>query len=782
MAGGVINFLTESTRSASNTTFLSHFFCQNMIDRANTASSIVKGLMYGLAHKQPDLIDVLHNKYNDPEDIRNTQIAQLWVLLKRMLALIKGFERVYLVVDALDECQEDKELITLLGLIKRDLTKESAAKVKWLVFSRRSPDLARHLGSNDERVSIDLDEEDAAKESVMKFVDCVVRSRTDWRENLKKQVLDTLKQSAERTFIYVSFIWKELYEMDSEEAVLKLLRDLQSQTHGNELYRMYDIMFRRLMVGKDRLDDPLPYRILRAVIVAFRPLSCQDLVIAAGLPEHFISDDESTRWQRMQAIIDRCGHFLIFEKGDVHLLHKSVKDYFAMPGSEGSAIFDGPQAAEHAVVAKRCMDSLFAALSFPNFSTPETLVNARIARGGRPTTHGIAYACLYWSRHVAEASLYYDDVGLLREFFQSRFLPWLEAMAHLGSISQCHRMLKEIEGALSGTELNPDTKPLYDLLYDSRRFIIRYQSIISEDPAHAYFMANLFAPKKSLARKNCQERLSLCLDASVTVDRDEDWGPELFSINVWDYEPETHGAAISFSQDGCTLNVSPTDAKHRVLKWNSANGEFASELESHEGEFDLLKGGRLFVVDQDEECIRFMDPESTRCLCKVKISFRVITKAISPNGGLVAIAFDSSLGSKQHIRLWTLETGDVQDIHPHGDIDIRRLVVSPNNNHIAVVGQSGIVEVWDIRNEICIHTEPPTPKVDNAEFSQDSRILTVYGFSCFQCLYMETQVSVCEIKSRVEAIGFFPNSHVVCVVHDSSITIVDLKVCSPLGT
>lgn len=737
--------------------------------------------MYGLAHKQPDLIDVLRNKYHDPEDIRNAQIAQLWVLLKRMLALIKGTERVYLVVDALDECQEDKELVTLLGLIKKDLTKESVAKVKWLMFSRRSLDLARHLGSNDERVSIDLDDEDAAKESVMKFVDYVVKSRTDWRETLKRQVLDTLKQNDERTFIYVSFIWKELYEMDSEEAVLKLLRDLQSQRHGNELYRMYDIMFRRLMIGKDRLDDPLPHRIIRAVIVAFRPLSCQDLVIAAGLPEHFNADDESTRWQKMRSIIDRCGHFLVFERGDVYLLHKSVKDYFTMPGSEGSAIFDGPQAAEHAVVAKRCLDSLFAALSFPDFSTPKTLFNARTAQKDRPTSLGIVYACLYWTRHLAEASLYYTHLGLLREFFQSRFLPWLEAMAHLGSTSQCHRMLREVEGALSGMELSQDTKPLYDLLYDSRRFIIRYQTIISEDPAHAFFMANLFAPKKSLARRNCQERLSMCLDARMTVDRDEDWGPELFSINLCDYEPDTDEAAISFSQDGSTLNVSPANAKHKLLKWNSANGEFAGELESYGGEFELLKGGRLFVADQDEECIRFSDPESMIHPCELNLSGKVITKALSPDGTLVAIAFGTSFNSAQHIRLWTLETGKFQDIHPHGDISIRRLVISTDNNHIAVVAYLGNNEIWNIRNETRVYAEPTTWKIDDAEFSPDSRILAVYGTSCFRYLYLETHVSSCEINSQVRAMGFFPNCHSVCVVHHSSIEIIDLKVCLSLG-
>ena len=62
-----------------------------------------------------------------------------------------SFTRVYLMIDALDEC--DSELYQLLDLINS----EPSSKVKWLVASRSRPDIEEQLRPDNLHLKISLE-------------------------------------------------------------------------------------------------------------------------------------------------------------------------------------------------------------------------------------------------------------------------------------------------------------------------------------------------------------------------------------------------------------------------------------------------------------------------------------------------------------------------------------------------------------------------------------------------------------------------------------------------
>lgn len=76
--------------------------------------------------------------------------------------------RVYLVVDALDECESG--LSQLLNLIVRNVS-TSSSRAKWLVSSRNRPDIEIDLRINDSRVDLSLE---LSTESVSRAVDAYI--------------------------------------------------------------------------------------------------------------------------------------------------------------------------------------------------------------------------------------------------------------------------------------------------------------------------------------------------------------------------------------------------------------------------------------------------------------------------------------------------------------------------------------------------------------------------------------------------------------------------------
>jgi hypothetical protein len=92
-------------------TTVSYFFCQGTNKDLNNATAVLRGLIYSLAVKRPSLLSHLRKKYDYAgsklfED--GNAVFALSEVLKSMLS-DKSITRVYLVIDALDECMTDQQ-------------------------------------------------------------------------------------------------------------------------------------------------------------------------------------------------------------------------------------------------------------------------------------------------------------------------------------------------------------------------------------------------------------------------------------------------------------------------------------------------------------------------------------------------------------------------------------------------------------------------------------------------------------------------------------------------
>jgi len=136
---GIINEL----KSACEPSLTSFFLCQAADASINSASAVLRGLIYLLVDQQPSVISHVQKKY----DLAGNPLfrdTNAWVALSEIFTGIledPSLPRTYLIIDALDECIIERGL--LLNLVVRELPKHS--NVKWIISSRNWPDIERDL-------------------------------------------------------------------------------------------------------------------------------------------------------------------------------------------------------------------------------------------------------------------------------------------------------------------------------------------------------------------------------------------------------------------------------------------------------------------------------------------------------------------------------------------------------------------------------------------------------------------------------------------------------------
>ncbi|KAL2802340.1 nucleoside phosphorylase domain-containing protein [Aspergillus granulosus] len=145
---GVIKELLQRDGPESSVS-IAYFLCQGTEPQRNNAIAVLRGLLYLLIFQQPFLITHLRRKYDHEGKMLfegANAFYSLSAVFQKMLHESKQ-ATTYLVVDALDECEEG--LPDLLKLIMKTTTIPSV-RVKWLVSSRNKDDIEHILGPDHE--------------------------------------------------------------------------------------------------------------------------------------------------------------------------------------------------------------------------------------------------------------------------------------------------------------------------------------------------------------------------------------------------------------------------------------------------------------------------------------------------------------------------------------------------------------------------------------------------------------------------------------------------------
>ena len=320
------SFLVEELEKRAQTTphmTFAYYFCDNKDEKRRTATSILRGLILQLL-RQHKLFEHIQPDFDVQGEQLFKRFEALWRILLHILRDPKSGD-VFLLIDALDECEKSSREDLLDGLEKLftslEPSKETGGpgKCKILVTCRREPDISRKLGKISTTIPVDTGKVNADLREFINIKVTEISNQNEWTPKLEHSVRDALINKARGTFLWASLVLKELEKTDKDQIRDKL----------NELPPDLNYLYGRILSGIERVDTA--QFILQVIVIARRPLTRRELgmayVLKRGRGEDTLSlEDQVDESKDIYAV---CKQIVYLDEhdGTVNLIHQSAKDY-----------------------------------------------------------------------------------------------------------------------------------------------------------------------------------------------------------------------------------------------------------------------------------------------------------------------------------------------------------------------------------------------------------------------------------------------------------------------
>lgn len=301
--------------------YSTYFFCDAKDNTRNSSVAIVRGLLFQLLQQNRDLIGHIFPTYEAQKEqiFQQSSFETIWSIFLNMTNAI-GDSHVSCILDGLDEC----EPASLQDLLKKlNKITSTSPKLKVIVLGREYPSyLGVSLGQF-LRIRLDPD----AKSQVSDGLDLYISARVaelskskQYPDELTKHVKKTLKEKSAGTYLWVSFVVRDLQNVE----VFEVEESLDQLPEG--LHPLYERILEQVSLAhrSPTLD------ILRWCTFAFRPLTLRELASALEIQPTSLLDSEAV----LRGKLTYCGHFLSISNGFISLVHQSAYDFLTRQFSD----------------------------------------------------------------------------------------------------------------------------------------------------------------------------------------------------------------------------------------------------------------------------------------------------------------------------------------------------------------------------------------------------------------------------------------------------------------
>lgn len=430
---------------------LIYFFCQKSDERLNNAAAVLRGLLHMLIVQTPHpVIKQLKTRHESFFTSKNRQGADnVWALQRMLLDVLDGAipGRVFIVIDALDECAQDLDMLIAL-LQDQSRRKRSEDRIRWMVTSRNEPDITAPLRMSEvphTSLEVNADRVQAAVEAFINHQMSQLLRKPGSSEDLCQRLSSRLLEKAEGTFLWAAIVCDELVKCqpwDAERVLSELPAGLTS---------LYEAMLERLARPQNKENFALCEKMLCVVPFTFRPLKLEEVGYLADLP---LPIRENIGF--IDHLVGLCASFLIIRGGAIYTIHQSAVEFFTQgPGLQS---FQRSLAQCHLDLFSTCCNRMAQSLHRDmagDCNLGPTIRRALDAKyyqtndGKNPDLPAaMAYCCMYSVPHAMEALQSDRDIvrnnaaGMVHAFFGEHLLHWLEALS----------LLDEYDVAISGLQ------------------------------------------------------------------------------------------------------------------------------------------------------------------------------------------------------------------------------------------------------------------------------------------------------------------------------------------
>jgi hypothetical protein len=351
--------------------------------------------------------------------------------------------RIVIVIDALDECEREEDVGTILRLLSQA---KDVSSVYLRIFVTTRPELAIRLGFKHmlDNAHQDLVLHEIPKATIEHNISLFLKNKLakirqerslspDWPGNGNIQALVNI---AVPLFIFDATVCRFVTDprWDPQKHLTTIL-EYQTASQASKLDQTYLPILDQLLAGQDDGEKERLAREFRevvgAIVILVYPLSTVSLASLLDIPK----EDVNCRLDLLHSVLSIPTN----ENTPVRLLHLSFGNFLLDPQKRDKSPFwvDGRE--RHWKIAIKCLKLLSRPgylrkniCSLQNPGTLQTEIDSRTKDECLPAE--VQYACFYWVHYLEQSNCRVDSMDQVHIFLQEHLLHWLKSLSLLGKI------------------------------------------------------------------------------------------------------------------------------------------------------------------------------------------------------------------------------------------------------------------------------------------------------------------------------------------------------------
>jgi hypothetical protein len=436
----------------------SFFFKRGEGDRGN-ASRFFTTIVSQLVLKVPALRRHVSKAIEADPAISGRAISeQFQKLVLEPLSAIQNAKtpilRLIIVVDALDECDRERDMETILRLLP---STQTMAAISLPIFVTSRPELPIRLGfrAMSEDVHQDLVLHEMPPSTIEHDISVYLKHELEEVRNDRLLPLDWPSESdiqalvdmAVPLFIFAATVCRFIRDRRwNPRQQLDTVISYQTASQASKLDRTYLPILDHLLVDLNTPEKATLIRefqeIIGSIIILAEPLPATYLAALLDIPESVVE----CRIDPLHSVLS----IPVNKNSPIRLLHLSFREFLVDPLKEGNNPFWITETESHAASLIKCLEMMsrphglksnICKLNFPGKLRAD--IDNPIILGCLSTD--LQYACRYWVYHLEQSKTQIDDGGHVDSFLQQYFRNWLEALSLLGKMSQSIAMITTLE-------------------------------------------------------------------------------------------------------------------------------------------------------------------------------------------------------------------------------------------------------------------------------------------------------------------------------------------------
>ncbi|KAJ3493988.1 hypothetical protein NLG97_g4368 [Lecanicillium saksenae] len=659
----------------------SFFFDRGEQDQRNL-SKFFPTVAADMATRQSFMATAIKNNLDaDPSVISRAVPDQFNKLFLKPLSQRPTIDHpIIFVIDALDECERDEEILLLIQLFSRV---QDQGSIKVFLTSR--PELPPRLGFK----AIEGEYEhvilhDIPQDVIGKDISTFLKHELDNIRNVFNASvpphrhlgahwpsladIQKITKLAIPLFIFAATVCR--FVADRRFGIpTELLKEICEFQPGDVLE--LDQLDATYMPVLNQLIKGLTGSRRRKVIEQFQQVVGPILVLATPLTATTLGGVLGLSKEAVDGRLDLLHSVLRVPEAiesPIRLLHLSFRDFLVAPNRRTHP-FWMDETDLHADMVSKCLRVLqthlrqdLCDLQLPGqarLSTSPDLINANL-----PTQ--LRYASLYWVLHVEKANIGLEDESNVHQFLLLHLLHWLEALSWMGQAAQAFDMISTLQSRLMAN----NSDQLSNLLDDAMGLVRNHISVIDLTPLQLYGSLLTFLPASSTIKKifgaqsqwvnllapvqdewNQRDQIFEGHQGGITVfafspnSKFLASGSEDGTVRIWSilsgqcikvFDNCRGAAPLTFSPNGDLIAISSFLG---ITVWRIRTGECIRKLlPDNEGSFD---SSRLMAASYDGS-VNIWHLGSGQCVCELNETWTTRFRsavALSYDGSMVALAF-----------------------------------------------------------------------------------------------------------------------------------------------